>query len=126
MWDGLGSHRSRPMPAFLGSQRGWLVAERLPGYAPELNPVEGVWANLKGQESPTTPPTASTTWPSTPGHRAASGATGSFSLGSVAVPGSSTLTVRTTAKAPRGTYTPTVSGASGSKTHQATTTLTIR
>jgi len=50
LWDGLGSHRSRPMPAFLGSQRGWLVAERLPGYAPELNPVEGVWANLKGQE----------------------------------------------------------------------------
>jgi transposase len=26
------------------------VVERLPGYAPELNPVEGVWANLKGQE----------------------------------------------------------------------------
>jgi len=32
------------------SQRGWLVVERLPGYAPELNPVEGVWSNLKGQE----------------------------------------------------------------------------
>lgn len=26
------------------------MVERLPGYAPELNPVEGVWANLKGQE----------------------------------------------------------------------------
>jgi transposase len=24
--------------------------ERLPGYAPELNPVEGVWSNLKGLE----------------------------------------------------------------------------
>ena len=34
----------------MASQRGWLVVERLPGYAPELNPVEGVWANLKGQE----------------------------------------------------------------------------
>ena len=22
---------------------------RLPGYAPELNPAEGVWANLKGR-----------------------------------------------------------------------------
>lgn len=49
-WDGLPSHRRRPMQAFLRSQRGWLVAERLPGYAPELNPVEGGWANLKGQE----------------------------------------------------------------------------
>jgi transposase len=38
------------MQAFLGSQRGWLVVERLPGYAPELNPVEGVWSNLNGQE----------------------------------------------------------------------------
>jgi transposase len=50
LWDGLSSHRSRPMQAFLRRQRGWLVVERLPGYAPELNPVEGVWANLKGQE----------------------------------------------------------------------------
>jgi transposase len=50
LWDGLPSHRSRPMQAFVRSQRGWLVVERLPGYAPELNPVEGVWANLKGQE----------------------------------------------------------------------------
>jgi transposase len=50
LWDGLPPHPSRPMQAFLRSQRGWLVAERLPGYAPELNPVEGVWANLKGQE----------------------------------------------------------------------------
>jgi transposase len=50
LWDGLPSHRSRPMQAFVRSQRGWLVVEPLPGYAPELNPVEGVWANLKGQE----------------------------------------------------------------------------
>ena len=50
LWDGLPSHRSRPMHAFVASQRGWLVVERLPGYAPELNPVEGVWSNLKGQE----------------------------------------------------------------------------
>jgi transposase len=38
------------MQAFVRRQRGWLVVERLPGYAPELNPVEGVWSNLKGQE----------------------------------------------------------------------------
>ena len=55
-----------------------------------------------------------------------SGATASFSPGTVAAPGSSMLTVRATAKAPRGTYTLTVSGTSGSKAHQATTTLTIR
>jgi transposase len=38
------------MRAFVASPRGWLVVERLPAYAPELNPVEGVWSNLKGQE----------------------------------------------------------------------------
>jgi len=27
-----------------------LVVEPLPGYAPELNPVEALWANLKGVE----------------------------------------------------------------------------
>jgi transposase len=27
------------MRAFLATQRDWLVVERLPGYAPELNPV---------------------------------------------------------------------------------------
>ena len=34
----------------LATQRDWLVVERLPGYAPELNPAEQVWANLKGNE----------------------------------------------------------------------------
>jgi transposase len=28
----------------------WLEVRRLPGYAPELNPAEGFWANLKGRE----------------------------------------------------------------------------
>jgi transposase len=28
----------------------WLVLEYLPSYAPELDPVEGLWANLKGSE----------------------------------------------------------------------------
>ena len=50
LWDGLGAHRSRKMRAFLAGQRDWLVVERLPAYAPELNPVEGLWSNLKGQE----------------------------------------------------------------------------
>ena len=50
LWDGLPAHRSRVMRAWLRCQRSWLVVEPLPGYAPELNPVEGLWANLKGVE----------------------------------------------------------------------------
>jgi transposase len=37
---GLPAHRSKAMGAWLGRQRPWLVVEPLPGYAPELNPVE--------------------------------------------------------------------------------------
>jgi transposase len=50
IWDGLPSHRSRAMRAYLATQRRWLVVERLPAYAPELNPVEALWGNLKGSE----------------------------------------------------------------------------
>jgi putative transposase len=38
------------MRAWLGRQRSWLVVEPLPAYAPELNLVEALWANLKGME----------------------------------------------------------------------------
>jgi DDE superfamily endonuclease len=50
LWDGLPAHRSRAMGAWLRRQRSWLVVEPLPGYAPDLNPVEGLWASLKGVE----------------------------------------------------------------------------
>lgn len=50
IWDGLPAHRSRLMQAYLARQTAWLTIERLPGYAPELNPVEAVWGNVKGQE----------------------------------------------------------------------------
>ena len=50
LWDGLPAHRSRAMRDWLHTQRRWLVVERLPAYAPELNPVEALWANLKGVE----------------------------------------------------------------------------
>jgi transposase len=50
LWDGLPAHRSKVMRAWLGRQRHWLVVEPLPGYAPELNPVEALWSNLKGVE----------------------------------------------------------------------------
>jgi hypothetical protein len=50
LWDGLPAHRSKVMRAWLRRQRSWLVVEPLPGYAPELNPVEALWSNLKGVE----------------------------------------------------------------------------
>jgi transposase len=50
LWDGLSSHRSKDMTAYLHTQRSWLRVERLPAYAPDLNPVEGLWGNVKGQE----------------------------------------------------------------------------
>jgi hypothetical protein len=42
LWDGLPAHRSRAMRAWLNRQRSWLVVERLPAYAPELNPTDPV------------------------------------------------------------------------------------
>jgi transposase len=50
LWDGLPSHRITAMRAWLATQRSWLVVERLPAYAPDLNPVEGLWSSLKAVE----------------------------------------------------------------------------
>ncbi len=50
VWDGLPAHKSRAMKEYLLRQRHWLRVERLPGYAPDLNPVETLWGNIKGQE----------------------------------------------------------------------------
>jgi transposase len=50
VWDGLPAHKSFEMKQYLKSQRGWLTVERLPGYAPDLNPVETLWGNIKGRE----------------------------------------------------------------------------
>ena len=57
IWDGLSSHWSTKMRAFLDSQRDWLRVERLPAYAPELNAVEYLWANLKDLELANLPTT---------------------------------------------------------------------
>jgi transposase len=51
IWDGSPIHRSQVIKEFLahgGAQR--IHLERLPAYAPELNPDEGLWAQLKGVE----------------------------------------------------------------------------
>jgi hypothetical protein len=50
LWDGLSAHWSQRMRAHLDAERGWLRVERLAAYAPELNPVEFLWANLKDGE----------------------------------------------------------------------------
>jgi hypothetical protein len=46
LWDGLAAHRSRLTTAFLADHPRIHVF-RFPAYAPELNPVEYLWANLK-------------------------------------------------------------------------------
>lgn len=51
IWDGAPIHRCQPIKDFLAAgaaQR--LQLEQLPGYAPELNPAEGVWNLLKRRE----------------------------------------------------------------------------
>lgn len=46
VWDRLNTHVSKAMQAFV-AEREWLTVVLLPGYAPELNPVEGMWAHIK-------------------------------------------------------------------------------
>jgi transposase len=50
VWDNLPAHTSLAMRQWLADQHAWLQVEYLPAYAPDLNPVEGLWANLKGVE----------------------------------------------------------------------------
>ena len=50
LWDGLPAHRSRCITDWFDSQRSWLSVERLPSYAPELNPTEQVFGSLKSTE----------------------------------------------------------------------------
>ena len=50
VWDGLAAHRSRKVRDYVDSLDGAIQLERLPAYAPELNPVEYVWGYLKTHE----------------------------------------------------------------------------
>lgn len=47
VWNNLGGHTSAAMRTLIAARRSWLRAYTLPAYAPELNPVEKVWYNLK-------------------------------------------------------------------------------
>lgn len=50
IWDGLPAHRSKEVKGLLRQAKGRLHLERLPGYAPDLNPSEGIWQYLKNVE----------------------------------------------------------------------------
>jgi transposase len=52
IWDGAPIHRAQPIKDFLaGGAARRLRLERLPGYAPDLNPLDqGVWQHLKHVE----------------------------------------------------------------------------
>jgi transposase len=48
VWDGSPIHRGRAVKDFLASGAASRVQlEQLPGYAPDLNPEEGIWKHLK-------------------------------------------------------------------------------
>ena len=51
VWDGASIHRGQAVKDFLAQgAAARLQLERLPAYAPELNPTEGVWNLLKRKE----------------------------------------------------------------------------
>ncbi len=52
VWDRLPSHRSTLVHQFVDGLDGQIHLEYLPAYAPELNPVEYIWAYWKQHELP--------------------------------------------------------------------------
>lgn len=50
IWDGLPAHRSNKVKDFLSKTGERVHMEQLPGYAPDLNPDEGIWQHLKNVE----------------------------------------------------------------------------
>ncbi len=55
VWDRLPAHRSRMVQETLARYRSWLTVEWLPAYAPDLNPVEQLWAHLDATALANTP-----------------------------------------------------------------------
>lgn len=47
VWDSLPEHVCAEMRAWIAARQDWLLVYRFPAYAPELNPAEGVWSNLR-------------------------------------------------------------------------------
>ncbi|WP_033254705.1 transposase [Kitasatospora phosalacinea] len=46
IWDNLNTHLAAGMKEFIAAQD-WLTVYQLPAYAPDLNPVEGIWSLLR-------------------------------------------------------------------------------
>lgn len=47
VWDNASTHYAKPLRKFCDRNSDWLTIVKLPPYAPDLNPVEGVWAHVK-------------------------------------------------------------------------------
>jgi putative transposase len=47
VWDNSRQHTDTAMRDLLAQRTDWLTVFHLPPYAPDLNPAEGVWSNLK-------------------------------------------------------------------------------
>ena len=47
VWDNLNIHLAPDLAAFAEQNKEWLRIYRLPAYAPDLNPAEGIWSLLK-------------------------------------------------------------------------------
>ena len=54
--DHLPAHRSVKVTAYLRANLDWLDVEWFPSYAPELNPIEYVWSNAKGEPTANSSP----------------------------------------------------------------------
>ena len=46
-WDNLNVHLTPQLADFAAENKDWLRIYRLPAYAPDMNPVEGIWSLLK-------------------------------------------------------------------------------
>ncbi|MFG2514353.1 transposase [Streptomyces sp. NPDC048584] len=47
VWDNASTHHAKALREFCDRNSDWLTIVKLPPYAPDLNPVEGVWAHVK-------------------------------------------------------------------------------
>ena len=50
IWDGLPAHRAKIIREYARKEHTWLRSERLPAYAPELNPIEYLWSAMKRKD----------------------------------------------------------------------------
>jgi transposase len=47
VWDNLNIHLAPDLVSFAAENKEWLRVYRLPAYAPDMNPAEGIWSLLK-------------------------------------------------------------------------------